>query len=774
MAQYIYNDLVKQSQLDKYPNGANFIDLATAANFLHLNTIKSEGPVNSWSVTYNKDNKTLTFTAKRTPSATGDIKLHFYLLPTSYPDTGIKGHFNNNTSDIVLIDTTNGIVLTNDKLIIHLDTQLQGFMKPAYSYLQNGDYAYSELFEQGERNVETSQNVSDVYILNEYKNGYPKVEIPLYGINGKCIRGYSNIFATENKGLTKDKTSTIEDIDTYYGNTLASDLINTYRIQDTTKIFKPKQFRSKSFGLVKNTGKYKTLYKWSDYAAEDRIRITVEYDGEQVIIKNYSLPQQINTVTYSDLKDNFTSQTIAGKITRYHHLVKDELDLSWESENWIEKAAKPTTITYKTKDPTILFEVYKGETYTSFNGSTTPITTNPDKTGGSWIYNSRDVSSIEMKDNNGHYYQVNLKSVNKDNFNIKPTLYSLTLKTNIVYEFTMTGFQPITYDNPNLYFYGGLDYSNFPLWAHVFKTNKLKYTAYDGVVTIPKDSIKLTNVIDNTDFYEPTIYYININDNFNRTYFDTRDDNTTYLISINMGRPLDSTSTTNYKSLFINSFNTNTTVETMYDVWGSDHCRVFLPNFIEKNINYANIKGLPNPTLTNNSNVPYNFVSDYRKNYFLSIVTASNNTNTYNHVYELCPAYEYKTKTLKWKSATEDIWYGFPYVTNSRANLSTIHNNWIEEFIWQNYYDKVITYTDFSLYQNYMALIVDNEKWNLGNQQNRYLIIPPYPKTVQSLNGGTIKNLINASNPQKESTLCIYPLNNYSIGGLVIYAKEED
>lgn len=41
MAQYIYNDLVNQSQLDKYPSGATFIDLATAANFLHLNTIKA-------------------------------------------------------------------------------------------------------------------------------------------------------------------------------------------------------------------------------------------------------------------------------------------------------------------------------------------------------------------------------------------------------------------------------------------------------------------------------------------------------------------------------------------------------------------------------------------------------------------------------------------------------------------------------------------------------------------------------------------------------------
>lgn len=84
---------------------------------------------------------------------------------------------------------------------------------------------------------------------------------------------------------------------------------------------------------------------------------------------------------------------------------------------------------------------------------------------------------------------------------------------------------------------------------------------------------------------------------------------------------------------------------------------------------------MPEPTLTNNSGVPYNFLSDYRKNYFLSIVTGSNDTNSYNHVYELCPAFEYKTKTLKWTSATEDIWYGFPYITNSRANLTTIHNN---------------------------------------------------------------------------------------------------
>lgn len=67
-----------------------------------------------------------------------------------------------------------------------------------------------------------------------------------------------------------------------------------------------------------------------------------------------------------------------------------------------------------------------------------------------------------MKDSNGHYFQINLKSVNKDNFNIKPKLYSLSLKTNIVYEFMMTGFQPISYDNPNLYFCSGLDYSNFP------------------------------------------------------------------------------------------------------------------------------------------------------------------------------------------------------------------------------------------------------------------------------------------------------------------------
>lgn len=86
------------------------------------------------------------------------------------------------------------------------------------------------------------------------------------------------------------------------------------------------------------------------------------------------------------------------------------------------------------------------------------------------------------------------------------------------------------------------------------------------MVTIPKDSILLTNVIDNTDFYEPTVYYININDNFNRTYFDTKDDNTTYLISINIGRPLASSATVPYKSLFINSFNTSTIVETMYDV----------------------------------------------------------------------------------------------------------------------------------------------------------------------------------------------------------------
>ena len=770
MAQYIYSQLINVTKLPT--KTVTLHNLEEAAVFLHLYKIVCDNSNLTWTINHHYSNGKHSIVFVTSESAS----LRFLLFPEGYLNAGIKANVNDigimkysqNTAINTIAKINGGT--TTYQISIDL-TDFQGYLDTKYSYLQNGDYAYSELFEQGEHNVETSQNVSDVYILNEYKNGYPKVEIPLYGIDGKCMRGYSNIFAVENKGLTKDKVSNIEDIDTYYGNTLASDLINTYRIQDTTKIFKPEQFRSKSFGLVKSTGKYKTLYKWSDYPAEQRVKITVEYDGTQIIITTYGIQQQVyNLDDWSDLKDDVYNQSLGPVFSAtYHSFHKTELDLTWEEKyKWIK------TITYATKEPSIIFETYQGETVTNFNKYNT-ITPSWNSTDCVGKYNNRDVSGIEFNTTGGHYYQINIKSTDAGNFKIKPSLYTLLLKKDKKYEFYMTNFSEESVTNPNLYFCSKMKYNNLPNWMILYKADTLRYTVYDGKVTLPSGIIKLDSM--NTDFYEPTIYYINTNDAFIRSYFDTRDDNSNYLISINIGRPLASSSS--YKSLFINSWDSSTVVETIYNNMGSDHCRIFLPNFLETNINYANIKGLPTPEMRGNTGVSYNFISDYRKNYFLNYIDKSSLEGLVYHHYSLCPAFKDGTTELKWKQS-EQPWYGFNFIFNDSQTKVTENTNWIEELITTNYSNQVSTTSDFNQYKNYSALIVDNEKWFGGNQQNKYIIVPPYPKTVQSLNGGTITNLVSASNPRTngqgiyESTLCIYPKNNYSIGGLIIYAKEDN
>lgn len=782
---YIYSQLIDVTKLPtKTVTWEGPHSLQEAATFLHLYDIFCEDYLD-WTVHYyySDSNKHSIVFVTSQPSS-----LQFLLLRKGYYNVGIKAVINGVGANYSQDKAIKTVAKDNDGTTtyqISIDLKdFQGFLDIRYSYMQNGDYTYSELFEQGEHDVRTSDIRTDVWKSGEYKNGYPKVEIPLYGINDKCIRGYSNIFAVENKGWTKEKLEelqgasiNLEDIDTYYGNTLSADLINTYPMQDTTKLSNTKQFRSKSFGLVKSTGKYKTLYKWSDYPAEQRVKITVEYNGTEVIIKTYGIQQQVyNLDDWSDLKDDTYHQSLGPVYSAtYHSFHKTELDLMWEYSNWEEKCVEIDTITYATKEPSIIFEVYQGEVVNNFNTYNT-MTPSWDSTDCVGRYNNRDVSGIEFNTTGGHYYQINIKSTDSDNFKIKPSLYTLILQKDKKYEFYMTNFLEENVTNPNLYFCSKMKYSNLPNWMILYKADTLRYTVYDGKVTLPSGIIKLDSM--NTDFYEPTIYYINTNDAFIRSYFDTRDDNTTYLISINIGRPLSSSSSV-YKSLFVNSWEASTVVETIYNNMGSDHCRIFLPNFIETNINYANIKGLPTPEIRSNTKVSYNFISDYRKNYFLNYIDKSSLAGVVYHHYDLCPAFTDGTTTLKWKQSEQPL-YGLNFTFKDSQTKVTESTNWIEELILTNYSNQVSTTSDFNQYKNYSALIIDNEKWIGGNQQNKYIIVPPYPKTVQSLNGGTITNLVSASNPRindqgiYESTLCIYPKNNYSIGGLVIYAKEDN